>query len=67
MESVNCRKKEGESAYGRWEEEKKELERRIEEMKQQLVRQETAIRETVAGLLEEWQEIVRQHELVNGH
>ncbi|MGP3560447.1 methyl-accepting chemotaxis protein [Geobacillus sp. BK01] len=50
----------------RWEEEKKELERRIEEMKQQLVRQETAIRETVAGLLEEWQEIVRQHELVNG-
>ncbi|KJE27288.1 methyl-accepting chemotaxis (MCP) signaling domain protein [Geobacillus kaustophilus] len=50
----------------RWEEEKRELERRIEEVKHQLVKQEDAIRETVAELLGEWQQIVRQHELVNG-
>lgn len=49
-----------------WEEEKAKLEQQIAEMKDQLTRQKESIHETVAGLLGELQEIVHQHEVVNG-
>lgn len=49
-----------------WKEEKTELERQLAEMKDELTRQKEAIHETVAGLLGELQDIVHQHEVVNG-
>jgi len=49
-----------------WEEEKAKLEQQIAEMKDELTRQKESIHETVAGLLGELQEIVHQHEVVNG-